>query len=200
MKQSAAAVLVAAIVTILAAACEDDPPQTQMYTLNVSVDPLESGGRVSQQPEPDAQGQYARGTVVQLTASSIGDKDGGFQGWSGDAQGSNPMAEITMDSDKSVTARFCGDGIVCVTLDDPGGGGTYAFDPSDFVFRVGDTVTFDLSAETDFHTFTIDDLGIDVEVDGGTTQTLTFTFDKTGTFDLICIPHQALMVGTITVQ
>lgn len=62
-------------------------------------------------------------------------------------------------------------------------------------------MTFDLSAETDFHTFTIDDLGIDVEVDGGTTQTLTFTFDKTATFDLICIPHQALeMVGTITVQ
>ena len=88
-----------------------------------------------------------------------------------------------------------------VDLEDPGGSGDYQFNPSELVYKVGDTVTFSLSAETEFHTFTIDELGIDVSMDSGTTDTLTYTFDKPGTFPLICIPHELLgMVGTITVQ
>ena len=75
------------------------------------------------------------------------------------------------------------------------------FDPSEFSFDVGDTVAFTLCAETEFHTFTVGDLEIDVDVDGGKTERLIYTFDKAGTYDLICIPHQALgMVGTITVE
>ena len=96
------------------------------------------------------------------------------------------------------------DGIsVSVDLEDPGDGGTYRFDPSEFTFKVGDTVTFTLSAETEFHTFTVtdDELCIDIPMESGTTDTFTFTFDKPGTFDLICIPHEGNgMVGTITVE
>lgn len=56
-------------------------------------------------------------------------------------------------------------------------------------------------AETEFHTFTVDDLGIDMELDSGETKTLTYTFDKAGVYKLICIPHEALgMVGEIVVQ
>lgn len=88
-----------------------------------------------------------------------------------------------------------------VSLQDPGGSGAYIFDPADLTFGVGDTVTLELTSEGEFHTFTVDDLGIDVPVDAGATETLTFTFDTAGTFDLICVPHEALgMVGTITVQ
>ena len=89
-----------------------------------------------------------------------------------------------------------------VTLKDPGGPGSeYAFDPSELNFSVGETVTLVLRSETEFHTFTVVDLGIDVPVDAGTTETLTFTFDTPGTYRLICDPHQTLgMVGTITVQ
>ena len=88
-----------------------------------------------------------------------------------------------------------------VTLADPAGSGDYEFDPSDMTFGVGDTVTFVLSAESEFHTFSVDDLGIDAQVDGGTTSTLTFTFDRAGTFVLYCLPHETQgMVGTITVQ
>ena len=75
------------------------------------------------------------------------------------------------------------------------------FGPSDFTFDVGETVTFALCAESEFHTFTVDDLGIDVSVDVGSLESLSFTFDQLGTFQLICIPHEALgMTGTITVQ
>ena len=88
-----------------------------------------------------------------------------------------------------------------VTLADPGGSGTYSFDPTDLTFDVGETVTLALNSESEFHTFTVDGLGIDESVGGGETATLTFTFNEAGTFELICVPHEALgMVGTITVK
>lgn len=83
---------------------------------------------------------------------------------------------------------------------DPDGSG-YVFDPSEFNFSVGETVSFILTAETEFHTFTVDELGIDVGVDPGETETLTFTFDEAGEYYLYCIPHESLgMTGTITVR
>ena len=85
---------------------------------------------------------------------------------------------------------------------DPGGTGKgkYLFDPGDFTFNVGDVVEFTLEAETEFHTFTVDDLDIDVAMDPGSSQTMTYTFDKPGEFKLICIPHEFQgMVGSITV-
>lgn len=81
------------------------------------------------------------------------------------------------------------------------GSGVYAFDPKEFTFSVGDSVEFTVMAETEFHTFTVDELGIDEAVLGGETVTFTYTFEEAGEFTLFCIPHQSLgMVGTITVQ
>ena len=92
--------------------------------------------------------------------------------------------------------------VVDVTNHDPGGPtGGYNFEPNEFTFQRGETVELRVTGETEFHTFTVDDLGIDISLDAGATETLTFTFDKPGTFKLICIPHESLgMVGTITVQ
>jgi plastocyanin/peroxiredoxin len=88
-----------------------------------------------------------------------------------------------------------------VQLTDGGGQGPFAFSPAAFSFSAGDTVNFTVAAESVFHTFTVDDLGIDVVIDGGDIIGFSFTFDKPGTYELICIPHQALgMVGTITVS
>ena len=68
-------------------------------------------------------------------------------------------------------------------------------------FSVGDIVTFVLTSQTEFHTFTVDDLEIDVSVDTGETVKHTLEFTKAGTFSLICIPHELQgMVGTITVN
>ena len=77
----------------------------------------------------------------------------------------------------------------------------YRFEPVDFTFTVGETVTFTLTSENEYHSFTVDDLDIYVDVEAGDTQTLTFTFDEPGTYELICVPHTTQgMVGTITVQ
>ena len=88
-----------------------------------------------------------------------------------------------------------------VAAKDLGGSGAYAFDPDELTFSVGETVEFTITSETEFHTFTVDELEIHADINGGETAVVTFTFDEAGTFELICIPHKALgMVGTITVQ
>jgi len=86
-------------------------------------------------------------------------------------------------------------------MEDPKGSGAYIFDPAELSFAVGETVTFSLTSEKEFHTFTVTDLGINTAVNAGETATLEVTFDTAGTYELICVPHRALgMVGTITVQ
>ena len=91
--------------------------------------------------------------------------------------------------------------LVTVVNQDPAGSGQYQFSPNEMTFSVGKVVTFNLSAETEFHTFTVDELGIDVALDPGAPETLTFTFDNPGTFGLICVPHELQgMVGSITVK
>ena len=88
-----------------------------------------------------------------------------------------------------------------VDLTDAGGRGPFAFGPPDLIFNAGDTVDSTLVGESQFHTFTVEALGIDVDVDAGESVSLRFTFDTPGTYELICVPHQALgMVGTITVN
>ena len=89
---------------------------------------------------------------------------------------------------------------ITVKLNDSGGRGPFSFGPADLAFDVGETVSFTFVGESQFHTFTVEQLGIDVDVDGGETVSFQHTFDTPGTYTLICIPHEALgMVGTITV-
>ena len=79
--------------------------------------------------------------------------------------------------------------------------GLYTFDPEDITVCAGDTVTFKITSETEFHTFTVEALDIEVDVWAGEAVELTFTFDKAGTYELICRPHQSVgMTGTITVR
>lgn len=88
-----------------------------------------------------------------------------------------------------------------VALEDPAGSGAYQFDPSELSFAKGECVNFTFTSETEFHTFTVAALDIDVSVDGGATENLGFTFDVAGEYELICVPHELLgMVGTITIS
>ena len=88
---------------------------------------------------------------------------------------------------------------VRIVNEDVGGSGAYKFSPSELTFKLGETVNLILRAETEFHTFTVDDLGIDQDLGAGEELTVPFTFDKPGTFALICLVHPQ-MTGTITVQ
>lgn len=91
--------------------------------------------------------------------------------------------------------------VVNVLNMDPAGSGAYAYEPSEFSFKVGDTVTFVNIAETELHSFTIDDLGVDLDIDPGQEESVTITFDKPGVYPIICIYHEGNgMLGAITVE
>lgn len=88
-----------------------------------------------------------------------------------------------------------------VNMADIGGSGEYKYDPAEMTFSAGETVTFTLTSETEYHTFEVDELDIFVEVEAEDTQTFTFTFDEPGEYELFCTPHLTQgMVGTIIVQ
>ena len=77
----------------------------------------------------------------------------------------------------------------------------YKFGPENVAVTAGETIKLNLTSQSEFHSFTVDDLDIDVEVEAETTESITFTFDEPGTYEIICIPHESLgMVGTIVVQ
>lgn len=90
---------------------------------------------------------------------------------------------------------------VAVRLQDPGGSGVYGYNPGQLTLSVGEAVIFTLVAETEFHTFTISELGLDAQVEAGEALSFGFQFSEPGVYNLICIPHEALgMVGSIVVQ
>ena len=112
---------------------------------------------------------------------------------------SSDSSTTQTDSDSGSTSGDANS--VIVSAQDPAGSGNYNFVKNEFTFSVGEKVQFKITSESEFHTFTVNDLGIDVAIDAGDTETLTFTFDKAGEYELICIPHEALgMKGKITVE
>ncbi len=68
------------------------------YTLTVSSS---TGGSVGIVP---VAGTYLQGTVVELVANA--DAGYRFAGWSGDLSGTDSIVNVTMDSDKQITATF----------------------------------------------------------------------------------------------
>ncbi len=117
-------------------------------------------------------------------------------GSNGDAQEATPTPAPQPTADPSLPA-----GAIPVVNRDMGGSGEYRFAPSRLEFEAGEEVTLALISETEFHTFTVDELDISVEMNAGETVIFTFTFDEPGEYELICIPHQALgMVGEIVVR
>ena len=110
-----------------------------------------------------------------------------------------PAPQPTQPSTQT-SAPPAGD-VVKVENRDIGGSGEYRFVPDEFNFKLGETVTFEMSAETEYHTFTVDDLDIDEDMDAGETITFSYTFDRAGRFEIVCIPHQAFgMTGLIVVE
>jgi len=116
-------------------------------------------------------------------------------------QDTENLKQVTMINPEIIKPDFVPEGSIVVSNLDKGGSGKYEFSPSVFEFKVKDKVTFALTSETEFHTFTISELNIDVEIETGQTEIFTFDFDKPGKYRIFCIPHESLgMVGEIIVE
>jgi plastocyanin len=76
------------------------------------------------------------------------------------------------------------------------------FNPKDITIPNGKTTTLILKNKgSKKHTFTVEKLGIDTEVQAGTEKTITVKPTETGTYDLICRYHfQEGMVGKVMVK
>ncbi len=74
------------------------------------------------------------------------------------------------------------------------------FEPSTITVAEGQTVKLTLTSKDAPHTFTIDELGINIAVGSGQTATEEFTVEKAGTFSFYCaVPghRDAGMEGTL---
>jgi uncharacterized repeat protein (TIGR02543 family) len=74
-------------------------------TLSLQASPAIAGG-IAASPPPEADGKYASGTRITLTASA--NFGYVFSSWNG-ASGSNPITTVTIDGDKTVTANYTRD-------------------------------------------------------------------------------------------
>jgi uncharacterized repeat protein (TIGR02543 family) len=95
-KKNLAIIIVVGIIAIILGVTLATPTLT--YTLSVNVSPPQAG---SVSP---SSGEYELDVPVILTASSANGYT--FDYWSGSAAGTSPTVNITMDSDKSLTANF----------------------------------------------------------------------------------------------
>lgn len=79
--------------------------------------------------------------------------------------------------------------------------GNFFFEPKQLKVKMGSPVTIHLT-NSGFHTFTIDELGVN-QTFSGATATVTFTPSKKGTFEFYCAigSHRVMgMKGSITVE
>jgi len=105
-------------------------------------------------------------------------------------------ATPTTQAAATPTTQPVGGNVVSIELTE----NPYRFIPDSFDFKVGQTYTLSFNMPLEFHTFTVDELGIDITIDAGQKVTMQITPDKAGTFRLVCIPHEALgMVGEVRV-
>lgn len=85
------------------------------------------GGTILLSPDADPDGFYDLGVSVEMTAVAA---DGfTFLGWEGDATGTQPVTELTMNGPRSVTARFQPPQYAVALLVTPEGGGAILASP-----------------------------------------------------------------------
>jgi len=143
------------------------PPPGVNYTLTTLANPSE-GGTVS------GAGTYTSGTVVPVTASpAVG---WSFTGWTGDLTGTANPDNVTMNSDKSVTANFTQDTYYTLTINyEYEGGGQAAPSYVDAAMNVGDTYDVDSPVISDY---TADQLNVSGTMPAAdVTVTVVYTCD-----------------------
>ena len=77
----------------------------------------------------------------------------------------------------------------------------YVYAPETYTFEKGKTYTLDFEAPGEFHTFTVEELGINIFINANEAIQQSITPSLVGSFKLTCVPHETSgMVGTVTVS
>ena len=77
----------------------------------------------------------------------------------------------------------------------------YVFKPDAYNFELGKTYSLVFEAPREFHTFNVDELGIEIFINAEESVQQDITPSTAGSFKLYCIPHESQgMVGTVNVS
>ena len=160
------------------------------WTLEVNVEP-EGTGTVDVNP---LQATYLDGTVVNLVAAAA--EYYRFVEWQGDASGTDPETEVTMDADKSVTAVFelIPEWTLAVDVQ-PEGAGTVDVDPLQGTYLDGTVVNL-LAAAAEYYRF-VEWQGDVVADPLDPDTTITMDADKSVTAVFELIPEWTLEVNVL---
>ncbi|GBU21575.1 endo-1,4-beta-xylanase [Fibrobacteres bacterium R8-0-B4] len=111
-----------------------DPIPAGNFTLTTAASPI-NGGTVTMSPNSDS---YSPNASVQVTAKPT-NSSWQFDGWSGDASGTTNPVTVTMNANKSVTAKFklVGDDTTNLIRDGKFSGGTGSNLGSDWGYKTG---------------------------------------------------------------
>lgn len=75
----------------------------------------------------------------------------------------------------------------------------FAWDPDSLTVAAGDSIELVNEDEAE-HNLTIEDAGVDEDVDGGKTVTVDLGDVKAGSYDFVCEYHPDTMTGTLEVE
>lgn len=124
--------------------------------------------------------------------------NGGGRGGYGQ-RGSQPMGSIAPQPTSSASAELQnGEKVFTIS------GSNFKFEPNYIAVNQGDKIKIVFNNTGGFHDFVVDGYNVRTkQIQGGSSDSIEFTADKTGTFDFYCSVgnHRAMgMQGTLVVQ
>ena len=113
-----------------------------------------------------------------------------------------PTKVAETSSAASATTSSSGAADITIEMQDVPG---YAYLPADIEMNAGETYNIRLVGSDEFHTWSLADGNggwiANISLNPNAEQTVSFTAPAAGTYEIICLPHQANdMVGTLTVN
>ncbi|WP_132056818.1 halocyanin domain-containing protein [Halorussus amylolyticus] len=121
------------------------------------------------------------------SSGSSGDYD--FGGWFDDVENYDGVADET------------GADEVTVMVGAEGNGGGFAFGPAAVAVSTGTTVVWEWTGDGDAHNVVAEDGSFESEQVTEAGHTFEHTFEETGTYEYVCVPHEAMgMKGAIVVE
>jgi len=117
-----------------------EPAGPVTYILSVQTNPLSGLGTVTLSPNL---AEYADGTTVTVTANPV-QGTSVFTNWTGASSSSNASIQITMNSNKSLTAHFTP---IYTLTTNAGAGGTVSRNPNKSFYNSNETVTVTAAAK-----------------------------------------------------
>ena len=179
MKKSVLAMfLLVLIVGLVAGACGSSDP-----TAVPTAVPVPTNTATVEATQPPADGPVS-GEVVNITLTEL-------------PYSFTATVTATVEATQPPTDGPVSSEVVNITLTE----NPWTFQPDGIDLKVGTTYALTFNVPGEFHTFTVDDLDLDISISAGEQVVFEFTPTQAGTFELICLPHEGLgMVGEVRIS